>query len=80
MQATQSPQALPELLAYLRENGFTVRQNDDFDGTTEAFAALNQVKAQTVRKRLCETGSYFGVIPEKLANRKLVWPRVRAKA
>lgn len=44
---------------------------------TEQFGKLNQVKGQTVRKRLCETGSYFGVIPRKLLNRRLVWPAVQ---
>lgn len=44
---------------------------------TEKFGELNQVKAQTVRKRLCETGSYFGVKPAKLANRRLAWPAIQ---
>jgi hypothetical protein len=44
---------------------------------TEDFAAKQHVKSQTVRKRLCETGSYFGVTPKKLANRRLVWPDVQ---
>ena len=47
---------------------------------TDGFAALNQVKAQTVRKRLCETGSYMGVRPKKLANRRLAWPAVQVEA
>ncbi|MBS1189669.1 MAG: hypothetical protein H6R10_1461 [Rhodocyclaceae bacterium] len=45
--------------------------------STEAFAALNQVKPQTVRKRLCETGSYWGVVPKKLRNLRLAWPAVQ---
>lgn len=47
---------------------------------TDAFASLNGVKGQTVRKRLCETGSYFGVMPRKLANRRLAWPAVQIEA
>ncbi|MGS0974102.1 hypothetical protein [Burkholderia glumae] len=52
----------------------TVRFTDE----TEEFAELNGVKAQTVRKRYSQTGSYFGVRPVKLANRRLKWPHVFA--
>ncbi len=45
--------------------------------SAEQFAALNQVKSQTVRARLCRTGSYFGVVPLKLANGRLAWPEVQ---
>jgi hypothetical protein len=38
------------------------------------FAALNQVKSQTVRARLSLTGSYFGIRPLKLANGRTAWP------
>ncbi|MEF8766690.1 MAG: monooxygenase [Candidatus Accumulibacter phosphatis] len=48
-----------------------------FDQSAEQFAALNQVKAQSVRARLCRTGSYFGVVPVKLANGRLAWPAVQ---
>lgn len=48
-----------------------------YDQSAEQFAALNQVKAQTVRARLCRTGSDFGVIPMKLANGRLAWPAVQ---
>jgi hypothetical protein len=41
---------------------------------TEAFAA------QSVRKRLCVAGSYFGITPCKLANRLLAWPAVQVSA
>lgn len=43
---------------------------------TDAFAALNKIRHQTVRKRYCLTGSYFGVKPTKLANGRLLWPAV----
>jgi hypothetical protein len=46
----------------------------------EQFAAINQVKTQTVRARLCRTGSYYGVLPLKLANGRLVWPAVQVAA
>lgn len=42
--------------------------------STQQFAADNLVKAQTVRKRLSQTGSYYGVVPEKLRNGRLRWP------
>ena len=41
--------------------------------TTAEFAKLNLVKPQSVIKRYCQTGSYFGVVPEKHANRRLMW-------
>jgi hypothetical protein len=47
---------------------------------TERFAELNQVKSQTIRKRYCETGSYFGVKPKKLMNGRLAWPDVQVEA
>lgn len=42
--------------------------------STAEFAASKLVLPQTVRKRLCETGSYFGVKPIKLPNGRLSWP------
>lgn len=52
-------------------------QTQRFDLSAAQFAALNQVKSQSVRARLCRTGSYFGVIPKKLANGRLAWPAVQ---
>lgn len=51
--------------------------NTKYELSAEQFAALNQVKAQSVRARLCRTGSYFGVRPLKLASGRLVWPAVQ---
>ncbi len=48
-----------------------------YELSAEKFAALNQVKSQSVRARLCRTGSYFGVRPLKLANGRLAWPAVQ---
>lgn len=42
--------------------------------STEQFAEEIGIKAQSVRVRLCETGSYFGIIPTKLPNGRLRWP------
>ena len=48
-----------------------------FTLSTEQFAALNMVKARTVRTRISRLGSYFGVNPIKLANGRTAWPPVR---
>lgn len=58
----------------------TVSGECKFELDTDNFAAINQVKGQSVRARLCRTGSYFGVRPMKLANGRLVWPRVQVSA
>lgn len=42
--------------------------------STEEFAREIGIKAASVRKRLSATGSYYGVRPVKLANRRLRWP------
>lgn len=51
--------------------------NLKYELSAEQFATLNQVKSQTVRARLCRTGSYFGIRPLKLANGRLAWPAVQ---
>ncbi len=43
-------------------------------GPTHEFAEGQLVKPDTVRRRYCLTGSYFGVIPTKLPNGRLAWP------
>lgn len=50
---------------------------EEFRLTCEEFAALNQVKAQSVRARICREGHYFGIRPRKLANRRLAFPAVQ---
>lgn len=42
--------------------------------STDEFAKRNLVLPQTVRKQHSATGSYFGVRPVPLPNRKLLWP------
>ncbi|WP_235510306.1 hypothetical protein [Burkholderia sp. lig30] len=42
--------------------------------STEEFAAVLAVEPQSVRKRYSETGSYHGVRPTKLPNRRVIWP------
>ncbi len=46
--------------------------------STDEFAKLNHVKPNTVRQRLCNTGSFYGVKPQKLATRRTLWPAIRA--
>lgn len=48
--------------------------------TTERFAALNGVKGQSVRARVCRFGSYFGITPRRLKNGRLIWPVVQVAA
>lgn len=55
----------------------TPQQDKAYELSAEQFASLNQVKSQSVRARLCRTGSYFGVQPLKLANGRLAWPAVQ---
>lgn len=43
---------------------------------TKTFAIHNHIQEQTARKRFCQTGSYFGVVPQKHANGRLLWPAV----
>ena len=44
------------------------------DITTDDLAAQCGVKPESIRVRLCRTGSYFGVKPVKLPNGRLMWP------
>lgn len=41
--------------------------------TTEALANRLGIKPQTIRARLCRTGSYFGEKPHTLPNGRLWW-------
>ena len=42
--------------------------------TTERLAAELGMRAQSIRRRYCLTGSYFSLRPVKLPNRRLLWP------
>ena len=49
--------------------------NNQHNGiTTENFANSIGCKPSSIRVRLCETGSYFGVKPHKLPSGRLLWP------
>lgn len=41
---------------------------------TEQLAAALHLKAQSIRKRFCETGAYYCLRPVKLPNGRLMWP------
>lgn len=41
--------------------------------TTESVARAFGILAQSVRKRVSLTGTYFGLKPVKLPNRRLMW-------
>lgn len=41
--------------------------------TTEELAAALSLHPQSLRKRFSQTGSYFGLKPLKLPNRRLIW-------
>lgn len=42
--------------------------------STNDFADATGAKPQTIRVRLCQTGSYYGIKPRKLPNGRLLWP------
>lgn len=42
--------------------------------TTEELAALLSIRPQSIRKRYCQTGTYFTLRPTKMPNGRLLWP------
>lgn len=42
--------------------------------STEELAALIKCRPASIRTRLCETGSFHGVVPIKLPTGRLIWP------
>lgn len=48
--------------------------------STERAAALMNVQPQTIRKQFCMKGSYAGIVPIKLPNRRLAWPEGKIEA
>ncbi len=42
--------------------------------TSAAFGAKRGVKGETVRTRYYKTGSYFGAVPIRGPNGRLLWP------
>ena len=48
--------------------------------TTDQIANLYKVKPTSIRSALSTHGSYFGLIPKKLPNGRLVWDREQVEA
>jgi hypothetical protein len=42
--------------------------------STEDLARALAIKAESIRCTLCRQGSYFGLVPDKLPNGRLLWP------
>jgi hypothetical protein len=41
---------------------------------TKVLAAQIGVTDAAIRRRLADTGSYYGLVPDKLPNGRLLWP------
>ncbi|WP_321839701.1 DNA-binding protein [Paraburkholderia bannensis] len=54
-----------QLLAFAKNRRFL---------STDELAAQLGLRPQSLRKRYCQTGAYFGVRPVKMANGRLAWP------
>ncbi len=42
--------------------------------TTEDLAGQLGLKPETIRKAAAKSGSYYGIVPQKLPNGRLIWP------
>lgn len=42
--------------------------------TTEELADQLGIQPASIRSRVCRYGSYFGIVPTKLPNGRLLWP------
>lgn len=51
-----------------------ITQQIQFDLTTEALAERIGLRPASIRSRMSRTGSYFGLIPKRLPNGRLLWP------
>jgi hypothetical protein len=48
--------------------------------TTEQLAELIHGKPNSIRTRLCKTGSFYGIKPIKLPSGRLLWPTDKIQA
>ena len=48
--------------------------------STDELAEMMGVRPQTVRSAYCAKGHYLGLMPQKLPNRLLRWPRQAAES
>lgn len=71
------PTSVPKALVSPRRSAarvpMAIPENRDFL-STEEFAAVMAVDPQSIRKRYSSEGSYHGVRPTKLPNRRVLWP------
>lgn len=56
------------------------KTHHSFPCTTAEFAALNGVLPHSVLQRVQHSGSYHGVVPLRLVNRRLMWPAIQVVA
>ncbi|API76330.1 hypothetical protein AC251_02640 [Ralstonia pseudosolanacearum] len=47
--------------------------------STEELAAILAIEPQSILKRHAKDGSYLGIRPTKLPNRRLLWPVAEVK-
>jgi hypothetical protein len=47
---------------------------------TEGLAEILHIKPGSIRSALCRDGHYLGLVPIKLPNRRLLWPRAAVQA
>lgn len=47
-------------------------QTTDF--STESLASSLGLRPASIRVHLCRRGSYYGIVPDRLPNGRLLWP------
>jgi hypothetical protein len=48
---------------------------NEFFNSTDELAKCLKVQPNTIRRGLCVTGNYLGLVPVKLPNGRLLWPK-----
>lgn len=51
-----------------------IESKSQYGDSTDVFAQKMHSKPSSIRVRLCNTGSYYGIKPYKLPNGRLLWP------
>jgi hypothetical protein len=51
-----------------------------YNFTTEQLADFAHCKSNSIRSRLCLTGSFYGIKPIKLPSGRLLWPAAAVEA
>ena len=54
----------------------SVNKQEDFEYTftTAEFAQANGIQSSSLTVHLSKRGSYYGIVPKKQANGRLLWP------